>query len=142
MVKYSLTSSKQKLICLIILIIFGVTNLLSFSLFPKSGYIQAAFLLLSIMISIIYFYLIFFSKIIINRKQKTIIVKLLNKTEISLEGVKKITLEERFMQNKAILVIVLYNQNNEIVNIVNTFFTKKQKEQAEKILSACQELID
>ena len=142
MSRFSLTGFRQKLICLIIIILLGTINYFNYQLFSKAGIIQHTFLVLTILISIIYFYIIFFSMIIINKKDKIIVIKILSKSIITLQNVNQIQLEKRSIQNKTLFVLVLYNDKNETLNTINTFLSSKQKKQAEMILSACQELIN
>jgi|SRR5690554_3945685 len=142
MSRFSLTGFRQKLICLIIIILLGTINYFNYQLFSKADIIQHTFLVLTILISIIYFYIIFFSMIIINKKDKIIVIKILSKSIITLQNVNQIQLEKRSIQNKTLFVLVLYNDKNETLNTINTFLSSKQKKQAEMILSACQELIN
>jgi hypothetical protein len=56
--------------------------------------------------------------------------------------IKNISLEEKQIQNKDILIINLYNDKDEIFYYIHTYFNTKQKQQANKIVLACQELIN
>lgn len=139
--RFSLTGFRQKFICLIIIFFLGTIDFISFTIFPKGNIILMLFLVLSILISIMYFYIIFCSAVIVNKSDKTIIFRLFSKTKVTLENVSEIKLEERILQNKSLLILVFYNDNHNIINTINTFFNLKQKKQAEIILSACKELI-
>ncbi len=142
MKRYSLTGFYQKFICLIIITFLGLINILNYSVFPVGNTTKITFLVLTIIINLIYFYLSFFPRIIINTNNKTLTVKFINKTTINFMTIKNISLEEKQIQNKDILIINLYNDKDEIFYYIHTYFNTKQKQQANKIVLACQELIN
>ena len=141
MKKFPLSGLKQKLICLFIILFFVSINFLNFYILPFGNGIKLSFLLLTVIVSILYAYVIFIPIVIVDANNHLVIVKIIKKYLIPLTNVTEVTIEERVVQEQTVKVIVFYDEYQNSIGVINTFYTKKQDKHIERILLACKDII-
>jgi len=135
--KFSLSGAKQKLLCILLITFFILINLFNFYIIEIGTTIRIAFLILSIVLSFLYAYVIFSSNLTIDTKNHLVTVKLFRKETIDLRDVNEIVVMDNVVQNKVVKAIAFYDEDQNLIGQINTFFTAKQEKLTKDIIEAC-----
>jgi len=122
---YSLSTTFQKIICILIDLFFIGFHVLVFIASDTPIGLLVLFFLFTLTLCVFYTWIVFFSVIIVDEARELLIYRIIKSAYFDLRDVKAVKIEQRQSGNQEKDVIVLLNERGFNMGEINPYLTKK-----------------